>query len=222
MLRESRSGARSTSPRAPCRAGVSASAVAGRWRSALAARLRTLQGAGRRAAEGCKSNRTFFETQVWSPFMGSLCYKCHGHRRREAEVQGAKFQLEPATFPDFVTHESRQHLTMIVNITDHTTGLQRDPAQADRRLKPRRRRAVIDEGRPPVQGARRAGEAAPVRHGYLRRQAERADPAVKLMDAPTTLRKAALDIAGRLPTKAELDTVDEGRRRTRSTRRSTT
>ncbi|HVY47231.1 MAG TPA: hypothetical protein VHB21_15190, partial [Minicystis sp.] len=58
-------------------------------------------GGGGGGGTGCQSNRAYFETQVWSPFMGSVCTKCHALGGLAIQ-KGAKLQLQPSTYPGFV------------------------------------------------------------------------------------------------------------------------
>src|SRR3954468_6470818 len=50
----------------------------------------------------CQSNRTFFEENVWSSFMGTQCTKCHAPDGIAHTEHNAKFILQPSSYPGFI------------------------------------------------------------------------------------------------------------------------
>lgn len=50
----------------------------------------------------CQSARTYFEQQVWGDFMSTSCVKCHTPDGVAVAEKGAKFVLQPPSYPGFM------------------------------------------------------------------------------------------------------------------------
>ncbi len=114
----------------------------------------------------------------------------------------------PSTYPGFVDTDLA-NLTTMANVTDHATGL------SYLLLKPIGK--LNHGGGVQIQ---KDGPEYQALQGLVKRLQSGTDSCtdtpntqiseIKTMDGASTLRKAALDIAGRLPTKAETDAVTKG------------
>lgn len=161
--------------------------------------------------EPCLSDKDFFEQKVWGEVMGTTCVRCHTLSGPAAE-QNARFLLQPPAFPNFLD----------VNLANATEVAQIEISGTSELLL-----------KPTGQVAHGGGELFPVGseeykilQEFVARTANPSDPEscpdqvvagleqIVLLDGPHTLRKATLELAGRLPTAAEKDLVtsagDEG------------
>lgn len=152
--------------------------------------------------EDCLSARKYLETQVWPTFMSNTCLKCHHPSGVAVAESKAKFVLQPSSFPGFM----EANLKMLEDIAridvdgtplllvkptggnNHGGGevLEKDSEEYKaletlvQKLKDPP--SCGEEGEPAVQG-------------------------VVLMTPAQTFRKAAIHLAGRLPTAAEVQKV---------------
>ncbi|MEZ4294328.1 MAG: DUF1592 domain-containing protein [Polyangiaceae bacterium] len=76
------------------------------WKVLLAAPLAAipaLLGAGcETGGEECQSPRTYFEQNVWGTFMSTKCVRCHTPEGVAVLEKGAKFVLQPPSYPGFL------------------------------------------------------------------------------------------------------------------------
>ncbi len=150
------------------------------------------------SSDECQSARTYFEQNVWGTFMGTKCAKCHTPDG-VAVVEGkAKFVLQPSSYPGFLD----ANLKMIEDIArvdvdgkpiilvKPTGGNNHGGGQVigsdSEELKSLQ--TLIDKIKNPPS----CGDA----------QAQSIE-AVVLMSPADTFRKAAINLAGRLPTADE-------------------
>lgn len=164
----------------------------------------------------CESSRTYFLTEVWGKVMAQRCVGCHSPGGT-AQLRGARFQLLPASYPDFADANLASTIAM-VNQSYNVNGQQMSAILA----KPL---GLVQHGGGSVLQMGSAEQQA--LQGFVDRMGATADQAddacrdygslaapsgVVLLDWHATLRKAALDQAGRLPTDAEYAraTTEEG------------
>ncbi|MFO0763052.1 MAG: DUF1549 domain-containing protein [Byssovorax sp.] len=154
---------------------------------------------------GCQSTRTFFEQKVWSPFMGSKCTKCHTPDGTAVVDSHAKLVLQPPSYPGFLD-QNLKTLTEIAKIQYEGTSelLLKPLGKADHGGG-----QVLDEGSADYQALKelvdRLGKSDACVEGP-----NTTLNGVTLLDPKATLRKAALDLVGRLPTAEENDAVAKG------------
>lgn len=205
MLRDSRSGARSL--RNIPRAAIGVIGMAAAASLALGACSSDSSSSGDGGGDGCLSNRAFFEKEVWSPFMEHQCGTCHADGGK-AIAQGAQFQLQTTSYPGFVDAN-------LANITMLSKKIDFSSKESYLLLKPL---GKLNHG----GGVQLQADSDNYKNleALVKRVQDNDDSctdtanttiaAVKSLDSATTLRKAALDLAGRLPTKAETDKVTKG------------
>jgi len=156
-------------------------------------------------AEQCLSNQQFYEQKVWAEVVAKTCIKCHAPEG-VAALQNAKFLQYSQSFPGFLELN-------LANITE----IAKTQYEGTSRLllKPVGKLdhgggAIISEGsqehKTLEEMVRRA--ESPVSCGEQSEDPSAA--AVTVMHPAATLRKASLQLAGRLPTDAELATVLAG------------
>lgn len=150
------------------------------------------------SSDECQSARTYFEQNVWGTFMGSKCTKCHTPDGVAVAEKGAKFVLQPSSYPGFLD----ANLKMIEDIAridvdgkpiilvkptggDSHGGGQVIAGDGDE-LKALE--TLIDKIKNPPS----CGDA----------QTESIE-GVALLSPADTFRKAAINLAGRLPTSDE-------------------
>lgn len=154
----------------------------------------------------CQSTRAYFVSNVWGPVMAQRCVGCHAPGGT-AQEGGARFQLLPASYPDFADANLAAALAMAnqsynVDGTNVSTLLAKPLGRV-----PHGGGAVIREGSPEYEalsglvdrvtsGASNA--EACVDYGSLA-----APSGVVMLDWRATLRKASLDLLGRVPTDDE-------------------
>jgi hypothetical protein len=155
---------------------------------------------------GCVSTRTYFEKEVWSAFMSTTCTKCHTPDGFAVAEKNAKLVLQPPGYPGFfdaniatlkevskLEYEGTSELILKpIGAMNHGGG------------------AVIEEG----------GKEHDALIELVERLANDSDSCeeapnstlanMSTLDPPSTLRKASLNLVGRLPTQAEKDAVAQG------------
>lgn len=187
------------------------------WRSrlgrfiGLAALSATMSGSG--CIEGtigepgtsCESTRSYFLNSVWGPVLAPKCVGCHSPGGA-AEQRGARFRLLPASYPDFADANLAAVSAMVQQ--SYNAGGTQTAAIIAKPL------GMVQHGGGSVL---RAGSAE---HDALSGLVERlqdgasdnacrdygsvATPSgVVVLDWRQTLRKASLDLLGRLPTAEE-------------------
>lgn len=149
--------------------------------------------------KACVSTRTFFARDVWASYMSTSCFKCHSPDGVAVVKNGARFVLQPATYPGFldenlaalreiskIDYEGTSELLLKpVGKMSHGGGQVLDPASPQYAAL----QELLDRfGKP--DSCVETGTAASL-------------DGVQLLDAKQTLRKAALHLAGRLPTDDE-------------------
>lgn len=154
------------------------------------------------SGEDCLTARQYLETQVWPTFMGNTCLKCHHPSGVAVAESKAKFVLQPSSFPGFM----EANLKMLEEIS----------------------RVDVD-GTPlllvkPIGGNNHGGGEVLEKDGEEYKALEKlvqklkeppscgedGEPTVEglvLMTPAQTFRKAAIHLAGRLPTAAEAEKV---------------
>jgi len=159
------------------------------------------------SGDECQSARTYFEQNVWGTFMGTTCVKCHTPDGLAVADKGAKFVLQPPSYPGFID----ANLKMLEDIS----------------------RVDVD-GTPiilvkPIGGNNHGGgeviEKDSEEYKALETLIEKIKnppscdesgtqsiKGVTLLSPADTFRKAAIQLGGRLPTAAEEKSVtsDEG------------
>lgn len=157
----------------------------------------------------CTSTRTYFLTEVWGPVMGRSCVGCHAPGG-QARLAGARFELLPASYPNFADYNLAQAMNM-VNQSYNVGGRQVSALLAKPlALTAHGGNAVLTEGSAEhrameglvqrLQSGRSVDDESCVDYGSV------APPSgVVLLDWRQTLRRTALDLVGRLPTDAEYE-----------------
>lgn len=194
--------------RADERAGLGRILHAGKSGVAMAAAVAAMGAATASCGSSsgdCLSTRTFFEQKVWSGFMGQKCAKCHTPDGTAVAISNAKFVLQPASYPGFVdanlanireiakfTYEGKSEiLQKPLGKANHGGGIQltegSDEYDALVELMDRLDKADSCTDTPGAQLAN-----------------------VALVNSTSTLRRATLDLTGRLPTDAETASVQKG------------
>lgn len=162
-------------------------------------------GASCKSSNDCESTRSYFEQQVWSAFMSTTCTKCHTLDGTAVADQNAKFVLQTSSYPGFID-ANLANLKMVAAIQNNGT--------SELLLKPIGQLnhgggVVIPEGGP--------------EHKALQELVKKLDntdtcetgpnttlDSIALADGPSTLRRAAIDLAGRLPKTDEVAAVTAG------------
>jgi len=164
-----------------------------------------------RATEPCLSDKDFFEQKVWGEVMGTTCVRCHTLAGPAAE-QSARFLLQPPAYPAFLD-ANFTNVSEIAQIEISGT--------SELLLKPT---GLVDHGGGALFEV--GSEEYLILQEFVARTENPSDPEscpdqavtgleqVVLLDGPHTLRKATLELVGRLPTPGEKDLVtnagDEG------------
>jgi hypothetical protein len=147
---------------------------------------------------GCVSTRTFFAQEVWTPLLDKVCINCHAPDGIAAE-QNAELRLLPSSYPGFLDAnlENLRHVARFavdgkpvllqkpLGQLEHGGGKQLDADSTEY--------AALEELVARLGEEETCAEAPP--------SANFDD--VILLDAAATFRKAALQLAGRLPTPDE-------------------
>lgn len=183
--------------------------TSGKIGAALFAAVAALGAAGASCSSSggdeCLTTRAYFEQKVWSGFMGQKCAKCHTPDGPAVAEKNAKFVLQPASYPGFVDanlenikelakvqYEGKSELLQKpLGKMDHGGGVQLDEGSDDYK-------ALVE-----LMDRIENGDSCSDTQGSVL-----AD--VQVASSTSTLRRAALDLVGRLPTKAEKDAVQKG------------
>ncbi len=154
----------------------------------------------------CQSTRTYFEQNVWSAFMSTTCTKCHTLDGTAVADSNAKFVLQTSSYPGFIDADLA-NITLVANIQYQGT--------PEILLKPLGQMnhgggVVLQQNSPEYQALtelvnRITGSQASCTEGP-----NTTLQGVTLADGPSTLRRAAIDLAGRLPTSTEVAAVTSG------------
>jgi len=200
--RRGRSSLRSEVERPP-------SARAAKAGLALVAVVAALSGAGASCSSGaneCLSTRTYFEQNVWSAFMGQTCGKCHTPDGTAVADHSAKFVLQPSSYPGFVD----ANLDMIKTISKIEY-----EGQSELLLKPIGEMGHIG-GTVITKGSDQYNALVELVN-RVKNDSSSCTPGpndtlagVQTASAESTLRRAAIDLVGRLPTAAEKASVKAG------------
>ncbi|MFM2153570.1 MAG: hypothetical protein RL199_2005, partial [Pseudomonadota bacterium] len=155
-------------------------------------------------APACESNRTFFAREVWAPFMGTTCFKCHAPDGVAVARDRSKFVLQPPAYPGFLD-ENLASLREIAKLEyDGRSVLLRKPVgELDHGGGP-----VIDEG-----GAEYRALVELIARLKKPDTCVESNTSVSLagvvqLSPLQTFRKAALNLNGRLPTLDEKAAVE--------------
>lgn len=181
-------------------------------RSAVGATLlaagAVLSGAGCNSSSSssdCTATRTYFEQSVWSPFMSTKCAKCHTPDGPAVVESSAKFVIQQSSYPGFIDAN-------LANLKE-ISKIQYE-GKSELLLKPL---GQMSHGGGPVLEESSDEYKALVelveRIGTTDSCGEAANAPianVTLLDSPSTLRKASLALAARLPTAEETDAVTKG------------
>jgi hypothetical protein len=152
----------------------------------------------------CQSVRSVFLTEVWGPVMAQRCVSCHTPGGT-AQLQGARFRILPASYPDFAD-VNLQAATDMSNVFYAVNGRQ-IPALIAKPLglTSHGGGTVVQEGSPEhrallnlVQRISAGNDDSCRDFGSLA-----APSGVLLLNWHDTLRRASLDLLGRLPTDQE-------------------
>jgi hypothetical protein len=151
----------------------------------------------------CQSARTYFEQNVWSAFMSTSCVKCHTPDGVAVAEKGAKFVLQPPSYPGFLD----ANLAMLDEIArvdvDGTPLLLVKPTGGNNH-----------GGGEVIQAGSEEYAALQTLVDKLKNPPDcgevdvQAIQGVKVLSPNETFRKAAIHLAGRLPTAAENATVN--------------
>ncbi len=153
----------------------------------------------------CVPTRAFFQEKVWSAFMGSKCTKCHTPDGTAVVDSHAKLVLQPASYPGFID----QNLKVLQEISktqyEGTSALLLKPlGKADHGGG-----KVLDEGSAEYQALTELVDR--FTKGETCAEGPNTTLAgVSSLSPASTLRKATLGLAGRLPTAEEKDAVTKG------------
>jgi hypothetical protein len=153
----------------------------------------------------CATTRTYFEREVWSPFMSTTCAKCHTPDGPAVVESHAKFVIQPASYPGFID-------TNLATLRE-VAKIQYE-GKSELLLKPL---GMMNHGGGPVLEESSDEYKALVELVTRLETTETCTEPVKatianliLLDPPATLRKASLALAGRLPTPEETAAVTKG------------
>lgn len=176
--------------------------------AALVAIAAALSGAGASCSGGdeCLSTRSFFEQNVWSGFMGQKCGKCHTPDGPAIMEKNAKFVLQPASYPGFVD----ANLANIKEISKIEY-----EGKSELLLKPIGQMshgggAVIEEGSNEYNTLVELLDRVAANEESCQEAPSTTLSSVLLASPSSTLRRAALDLVGRLPTDEEKAAVKKG------------
>jgi hypothetical protein len=157
------------------------------------------------SSDSCVSTRTFFEQNVWSSFMGSKCARCHTPDGVAVAENNAKLVLQPPSYPGFIDanlatlkevskiqYEGKSELLLKpLGQMNHGGSVQLDSSSPEYK--------ALSEL---VDRLSKDDSCADAPSNAL--------AFVKTLDSTSTLRKASLDLAGRLPKPEEKDAVSKG------------
>lgn len=154
---------------------------------------------GTAAANACLSNKEFFSQKVMAPIFLNNCYECHGPGGPGSG--NSRFVIQPPSYPGFLDENLR---TLKANIVPNRVSgvplivakptLQTDHKGMERFKVGSAEYTTLMELQARLESGSESCADVPVV----------VPTEVVLLDAPATLRKAALQLAGRLPTAEEL------------------
>jgi hypothetical protein len=154
---------------------------------------------------GCLDNRQYFEREIWGRFMQANCAKCHTPGGIAVD-QGSKLLLQNAAYPGFVD----QNLATLTEISKISYEGRSELLQKPLGKMNHGGGKVLDEGSDDYN--RLATLVA--------RLGQSSDPSCGVQVSPlanvqtltplATLRKASIDLAGRLPNQQEIEAVRAG------------
>jgi hypothetical protein len=156
-------------------------------------------------ADECTTQRAFFEQNVWSAFMSTKCAKCHSPDGIAHTEHNAKFILQPSSYPGFID-ANLANLAMVSKI--------QFDGQSELLLKPLGQLghfggAQLESGSDDYKALTSlVGQLSNIESCTT--GADTTLSPVSLSDGPSTLRRASLDLVGRLPTAAEKAAVTSG------------
>lgn len=141
--------------------------------------------------------------------MGTKCTRCHTPDGQAVAEKGAKLVLQPPSYPGFIDANlatlkevskieydgKSELLRKPLGEMNHGGGVQLDSGSAEYKALVE----LVDRLQNESSSTASCTEPPTGAMAYI-----------KLMDAPSTLRKASLDLVGRLPTQAEVDAVSKG------------
>ncbi len=161
-------------------------------------------GAGCSGSEECLSTRSYFEQNVWSAFMSTKCAKCHTPDGIAAE-QNAKFLVQPNSYPGFID-ANLSNLQEVTKIEYQ--------GKSELLLKPLGQMshgggAVLQEGDDDYKALVELVDRFSSGDSCTEAANETLSKVTNI-SAASTLRKATLNLAGRLPTAAEKAAVTKG------------
>lgn len=152
----------------------------------------------------CTNTREYFASQVWAPVMGQVCIRCHAPGGI-APASGARFQLMPPGYPGFLETNFNAVQDIAKTAYDGKSVVLLKPLGELNHGGGH----VLDEGTPEYQALAGLVE----RLGKVDDCPPAPPPtlaAVKLLGPAATLRKAAIQLASRLPTPVETEAVVTG------------
>jgi hypothetical protein len=176
--------------------------------AALLAAVALSGGASCKGGSGdCQSTRAFFEQQVWSAFMSTTCGKCHTPDGTAVADSNAKFVIQPSSYPGFID-ANLANITMVANIQfQGTPEILLKPLGQDNHGGG----VVLQAGSPEYQALQELVTRVTSTNGDACPEVPNTTLSdVTVADGPTTLRRAAIDLCGRLPTAAESTAVATG------------
>jgi hypothetical protein len=154
----------------------------------------------------CVTTRDFFARQVWASFMSATCFKCHAPDGVAVVKRGARFVLQPPTYPGFLD-KNLQTLRELSKIEyEGVSELLRKPIG----------QMEHGGGSPLTEGSPKYGALQElVRRLHTPESCQEPAlppllPGTQQLGAADTFRKAALDLGGRLPTAEEQQRLAAG------------
>jgi Protein of unknown function (DUF1588) len=183
---------------------VSRSAVG----ATLLAAAAVLSGAGcnsSSSSDDCTATRTYFEQSVWSPFMSTKCAKCHTPDGPAVVTSHARFVIQPASYPGFI--DTNLETLKEVSKIEYE-------GKSELLLKPLGQMqhgggAVLEESSDEYKALVELVDRISTTDSCTS-PSKAVVGNVTMMDPPSTLRKASLALASRLPTTEETDAVTKG------------
>lgn len=157
-------------------------------------------------SKACLSSREYYLETAWPKVLGKTCVTCHAPDGQAAR-EGAELQILPATYPGFadlnlesmrhlakLSYEGRSHLVQKpLGRENHGGGKVIEDGSEEAK--------ILEELASRVGGADSCPEQTVTAASF---------PEVRLADTGQTLRKATLNLLGRLPTKEEEALVASG------------
>ncbi len=159
-------------------------------------------------AAQCLSNRDYFAQKAWPVVFGKICISCHAPGGQAVEDDAA-FHLLPANYPGFIEANLAAVTEMAKNEYDGTPLILAKPSG----LTDHGGGTVIKEGDAAYKTLatliERLRKGEPCNEGKDPAAAEPDDTGLVILGPSETFRKASLNLAGRLPSDAELEKLDK-------------